>query len=141
MFYHADTNQYFSNKRQAQNTLKVLSPELQEVSVTAEPSPVYDPLKQRAIRTETFSGATKTISYTLEDIPPAEVDAAVQGKANELFEGSDEDKAIGYTIADLWLFMQTGKTPNQATQAEINAARQQVKSRVLANLREIKGLT
>lgn len=75
----------------------------------------------------------------------AEIDERLQKEveaqlSSAVGQSNDRDKAIAFLMSDLWLYVQTGKTPNQATPQEIQTARNQVRSRLETHLRDIKGL-
>jgi len=147
MLYHAATGQYFSSKSQAQSTLKQLSPVLEEVTVNDPGPPAYNKDTQRLVRSQTLSGAVRTISYTVEDLTQAEIDAQVDAEVNQAAGIDDASKALGLVLADIWLNVTTGKFPPgvgpsqaQATQQQMQTARQQVRSRLKTYIRDLKGL-
>jgi len=146
MLYHAATGQYFSSKSQAQSALKQLSPILEDVTVNDPGPPIYDEATQRLVRNQTLSGAVRTVSYTVEDLTQEEIDAKVEAEVDQAAGVDDASKALGLVLADMWLNITTGKFPpgvgpsqNQATQQQMQTARQQVRNRLETYIRDLKG--
>jgi len=110
--------------------------------------PAYDPNTQRLIKNDPQEIAGEwRVTWTVEDLTTAEIDAQVEKDVDRAIGVSDADKALGLVMADMWLNITTGKNPpgvgpvqNQATQQQMQTARQQVRSRLEAYIRDLKGL-
>lgn len=136
-YWHPETQTLYSSLREAQKSLKVLAPDLPPVTVAPRPTlAVNEVATQDALPTQDANGDW-VIGWTVTTIAPAEMEQRVQDELARVTEQSTNwDRAIAYTLADLWRQMQIAQG-NNITVAE---ARQQVKNRMQANLREIKGL-
>ena len=79
----------------------------------------------------TFDGSTVTPPPPPPPPTPAEIEAEVQGLADDIAAGSDRDKALAMVIADV-----VAKAFNITTPE----ARQMVRDRLVVHLRTLKGL-
>jgi len=113
-----------------------------------ESRPSYNPNTQRLVRNDPQEiNGTWTITWTVENLTQAEIDAQVQEDVARAVGVSDAEKALGLVMADIWLNITTGKNPpgvgplqNQATQEEMQTARTQVRNRIKTYIRNLKGL-
>ena len=127
MFYDPATQTVYSST----NDSKILGlPRLR----TLRPPALAE--NERAVKSAlpTLQGdGTYAYTWTIETLTSPEVEAKVQDELDALLQQSGRiDRAIAYTLADIWQQLNPGLTKAQA--------RGQVRDRLQANLREIKGL-
>lgn len=72
------------------------------------------------------------VTWTVTDLTTPEIDAKITQETDAAFGMADRQKAIGFTLADIWQQINPTLTTAQA--------RAQVRNRLEANLKEVKGL-
>jgi len=116
--------------------------------LTVEPQPSYNRYTQRIVKNPiTQVNGEWTLSWSVEDLTQAEIDARIEREVDQATGVSDAEKALGLAMADIWLKITTGKNPpgvgpvqNQATQQQMQKARTQVRDRIKVYIRSLKGL-
>jgi len=119
------------------------------ISIPLEgPRPSYDEATQELV-SEGYSkiDGMWTRTWSVRNLTQAEIDAKVEEEVSRATGIGDAEKALGLVLADMWLNIATGKFPpgvgpsqNQATQQQMQTARQQVRNRLEVYIRDLKGL-